>query len=94
MFLTHLDKDGNSSPAILIDNATAANRAVNIPEFVNIPSNGLMKIDVPAAESYRLLDTASDLAAQGKIDEAIVNGDEFWKWILEMPQHITISVQR
>jgi TPR repeat/WD40-like Beta Propeller Repeat len=80
MFLTHLDKDGNSSPAILIDNATAANRAVNIPEFVNIPSNGLMKIDVPAAEVYRLLDIASDLAAQGKIDEAV--GE--WKSVLEM----------
>jgi tetratricopeptide (TPR) repeat protein len=80
MFLTHLDQAGNSSPAILIDNATAANRAVNIPEFVNIPSNGLMKINVPAAESYRLLDLASDLAAQGKTDEAVVE----WRKVLEM----------
>jgi hypothetical protein len=80
MFLTHLDKEGNSSPAILIDNATAANRAVNIPEFVNIPSNGLMEIDVPAADSYRLLDIASDLASQGKIDEAVAE----WKGVLEM----------
>ena len=86
MFLTHLDKDGNSSPAILIDNATAANRAVNIPEFVNIPSNGLMKIDVPAAEAYRLLDVASDLAAQGKIDEAIAE----WTRVLELdPRNAT-----
>ena len=37
MFLTHLDEEGRDSPAILIENATAANRAVNIPEFVNIP---------------------------------------------------------
>jgi tetratricopeptide (TPR) repeat protein len=80
MFLTHLDKEGNSSPAILIDNATAANRAVNIPEFVNIPSNGLMKIDVPAAEAYRFLDIASDLATQGKIDEAIAE----WRRVLEL----------
>jgi tetratricopeptide (TPR) repeat protein len=80
MFLTHLDKEGNSSPAILIDNATAANRAVNIPEFVNIPSDGMMKIDVPAAESYRLLDLATDLVAQGKTDEAVVE----WRKVLEM----------
>jgi len=80
MFLTHLDEAGNSSPAILIDNATASNRAVNIPEFVNIPSNGLMKIDVPAAEVYRLLDFASDLATQGKIDEAAAE----WKRVLEV----------
>ncbi len=84
MFLTHLDKEGNSSPAILIDNATAANRAVNIPEFVNIPSNGLMKIDVQAAEAYRLLDIASDLAVQGKIDDAIAA----WRRVLDLdPQN-------
>jgi tetratricopeptide (TPR) repeat protein len=49
MFLTHLDAEGNDSPAILIENSTAANRAVNIPEFVNIPPSGMMKIGVPAA---------------------------------------------
>ncbi len=36
MFLTHLDENGNDTPPILIENSTAANRAVNIPEFVNI----------------------------------------------------------
>jgi tetratricopeptide (TPR) repeat protein len=49
MFLTHVDEEGNDSPAILVENSTAANRAVNIPEFVNIPPDGLIKIDAPAA---------------------------------------------
>jgi hypothetical protein len=40
MYLTHIDEQGNDSPAVLIENATAANRAVNIPEFVNIPMDG------------------------------------------------------
>jgi hypothetical protein len=80
MFLTHLDAEGNSSPAILIDNATAANRAVNIPEFVNIPADGMMKIDVPAAESYRLVDAASELTARGQMDAAIAE----WKKVLEL----------
>jgi len=80
MFLTHLDEDGNDSPAILVDNTTAANRAVNLPEFVNIPSDGLMKIDVPAAESYRLFDIASDLTAKGKLDEGIAE----WKKVLDL----------
>jgi tetratricopeptide (TPR) repeat protein len=75
-----LDTEGNASPAILIDNATAANRAVNIPEFLNIPAGGLIKIDVPAAESYRLLDHASELAAQGKLDLAIAE----WRNVLEI----------
>ena len=46
MYLTHLDADGNDSPAILIDNATASNRAVNLPEFVNINPDGIQEIQV------------------------------------------------
>ncbi len=56
MFLTHIDEDGNDSPAILIENSTAANRAVNIPEFVNIPPSGIMKIDTPAADHAQFVD--------------------------------------
>ena len=41
---------GNDSPAILIDNATAANRAVNIPEFVNIDPDGIRDIQVHVAD--------------------------------------------
>ena len=49
MYLTHVDENGNDSPAIYIDNPTAANRAVNLPEFVNIPPTGLVKIDTPGS---------------------------------------------
>ncbi|MBZ5625133.1 MAG: tetratricopeptide repeat protein [Acidobacteriia bacterium] len=71
MFLTHIDEEGNDSPAILIENSTAANRAVNIPEFVNIPADGLEHIDVPAAEFYRLFDRAVSLAEKGRFAESI-----------------------
>jgi tetratricopeptide (TPR) repeat protein len=71
MFLTHLDEAGKDSPAILIENSTAANRAVNIPEFVNLPPDGLLHIDVPAAEFYRLFDSAVDLERAGKHAEAV-----------------------
>jgi Flp pilus assembly protein TadD len=80
MFLTHLDEEGNASPAILLDNSTAANRAVNIPEFVNIPRDGLLHIDVPAAEFYRLFDSALELERGGKHEEAVAE----WKKALEM----------
>ena len=76
MFLTHVDGEGNDSPPILIDNATAANRAVNLPEFVNIPADGMTKIDVPAAESYRHFDLASDLVAKGQLDAGITEWNE------------------
>ena len=80
MYLTHLDEAGNDSPAILIENATAANRAVNIPEFLNIPPDGLAKIDVPAAEFYRVFDQAVDLAAKGQYEAAIAT----WKQALDL----------
>jgi hypothetical protein len=50
MYLTHIDENGNDSPAILIDNATAANRAVNIPEFVNMAVDGIDQIEVNVAD--------------------------------------------
>ncbi|MEI9975469.1 MAG: hypothetical protein WDO73_27415 [Ignavibacteriota bacterium] len=37
LYLTHIDANGNDTPPILVDNTTASNRAVNLPEFANIP---------------------------------------------------------
>jgi tetratricopeptide (TPR) repeat protein len=71
MFLTHIDEEGNDSPAILIENATAANRAVNIPEFVNAAPGDLRELEVPAADFYRLFDTASNLADRGDFESSI-----------------------
>ena len=71
MFLTHVDERGNDTPAVLIENSTAANRAVNIPEFVNIPPDGLRKIDAPVTEYYRLIDVASEAMNAGKHDVAL-----------------------
>lgn len=70
MYLTHIDENGNDSPAILIDNATAANRAVNLPEFVNIPENGLLAIATPAVEMYQKFDRAVDLGDKGQFEAA------------------------
>jgi Flp pilus assembly protein TadD len=80
MFLTHIDGQGNDTPAILIEGATAANRAVNIPEFVNIRKGGMDKIDTPAVEFYRLYDLAYELTEKGRIDEAIAA----WNRALEL----------
>jgi tetratricopeptide (TPR) repeat protein len=76
MYLTHIDEQGNDSPAILIDNATAANRAVNIPEFVNIPQDGLMAIATPAVDMYKKFDHAAELGEKGEYDAAIVEWRE------------------
>jgi Flp pilus assembly protein TadD len=71
MFLTHIDKDGNDAPAIVVENSTAANRAVNIPEFVNIPPGGLLHIDAPVTAYYRLIDLGTDAMNAGRQAEAL-----------------------
>lgn len=71
MYLTHIDENGNDSPAILIENATAANRAVNIPEFVNIPPGGLDRIDAPATDFYKLFDFAVAFSEKKQYDAAV-----------------------
>jgi tetratricopeptide (TPR) repeat protein len=80
MYLTHIDPDGNDSPAILIDNATAANRAVNIPEFVNIAGDGILDIQVPAVDFYKLIEQAMHLQEQGQNNQAL----EVWKKALAL----------
>jgi len=79
MYLTHIDEAGNDSPAILVENATAANRAVNLPEFVNIPPDGLQTIATPAVDMYTKFDEAVELGKKGQYELAIAG----WKKIAE-----------
>jgi len=71
MFLTHIDEDGEDNPAILIPNSTAANRAVNIPEFFNGPADAILSISTPTQESYRHYNNAAELAKSGRLEEAM-----------------------
>ena len=71
MFLTHIDENGNDSPPILIANATAANRAVNLPEFVNIDYDDLLTIDAPTINYYRHYERGNELRGDGLFEEAI-----------------------
>jgi Flp pilus assembly protein TadD len=80
MYLTHIDADGNDSPAILIENATAANRAVNLPEFVNIPPDGMRTLGGPVIDFFRLFDRAMYFQRQARYEEA----SAAWKQVLEI----------
>jgi Flp pilus assembly protein TadD len=80
MYLTHIDADGGDSPPILIENSTAANRAVNIPEFVNVPPDGLRKIGGPVIDYYKLVNSAAFLQRNGQYQESAAK----WKEVLEI----------
>jgi Flp pilus assembly protein TadD len=86
MFLTHIDEEGNDSPAVLIENATAANRAVNIPEFVNIGTDEWQSVKAPATDFYRVTDMALEFLQRGEYPAATI----FFKKALEMdPTDVT-----
>ena len=80
MFLTHIDANGMDSPPIYIENSTAANRAVNIPEFVNVPPGGIDNIDSQASDFYRVVDEAMDVQSKGDLAAAQLK----WQKALEM----------
>jgi tetratricopeptide (TPR) repeat protein len=80
LYLTHFDPDGNDSPAILLENSTAANRAANIPEFVNIAPAALETLAVPASDFYKVFDTATELMTKGRYAESIAE----WRTALEL----------
>ena len=80
MYLTHIDEQGQDSPPIYIDNSTASNRAVNLPEFVNIKPDQMESIDVPASDLYRIIDNALALQQAGDNAAALAQ----WKKALEI----------
>ncbi len=70
MYLTHIDEEGVDTPPILIENSTPANRAVNLPEFVNIEPDRLRSIGGPAVDYYRLYDRALYLEKERRYGES------------------------
>ncbi len=44
LYLTHIDEQGESTPAIVLDRLTAPDRAANIPEFVNANPSAIQHI--------------------------------------------------
>jgi len=80
MYLTHIDEQGQDSPPIYVENSTASNRAVNLPEFVNIKPDQMESIDVPASDLYRIIDDALALQQNGENAAALAE----WKKALEI----------
>jgi tetratricopeptide (TPR) repeat protein len=71
LYLTHIDDQGHASPPVVVENATAANRAVNIPEFLNLGYESLERIDTPAIDFYREFDLAQQLQDAHKYADAV-----------------------
>jgi tetratricopeptide (TPR) repeat protein len=69
--LTHIDQQGNSSPAILLEHFTAPDKAANIPEFVNVKTTAIRKIREDFLNDYSFVRAGNEFFKAGDTDNAI-----------------------
>jgi tetratricopeptide (TPR) repeat protein len=69
--LTHIDQQGNSSPAVLLEHFTAPDRAANIPEFVDAKTTAIKKISEEFLNDYSFVRAGNEFFKAGDTDNAI-----------------------
>ncbi len=71
LFLTHIDQDGNSTPPVVLERFTGADRAANIPEFVPVPATTIAKIEERFLDAYSFLRAGMANERTGNYDGAV-----------------------
>jgi len=69
--LTHIDENGDSSPPVLLAHLTGADRAANIPEFVNARPDAIAKIGESFLNDYSFVRAGNEFYRHGQADNAI-----------------------
>ena len=69
--LTHIDESGESSPPVLLAHLTGADRAANIPEFVNARPDAIAKIGEQFLNDYSFVRAGNEFYRHGDADNAI-----------------------
>jgi len=60
LFLTHIDEQGQSSPAVLLEHFTSPDKAANIPEFVNAKPTAIRRIREQFLDDVSFLRAANE----------------------------------
>jgi tetratricopeptide (TPR) repeat protein len=71
LFLTHIDEQGRSSPAVLLEHFTGPDRAANIPEFVNAGQFAIKNIRGEFLDDYSYVRAGNEFFKAGDTDNAI-----------------------
>ena len=67
LFLTHIDDTGNSTPPVLLENFMEADRAANIPEFVNTNPGAIRRITQDFLDDLSWVRAATELYTGGDL---------------------------
>jgi tetratricopeptide (TPR) repeat protein len=71
LFLTHIDEQGRSTPAVLLSQFTSPDRAANIPEFINTKPYAIRKIHEKFLNDYSFVRAGNEFFKAGDTDNAI-----------------------
>ncbi len=71
LFLTHIDEQGRSTPAVLLSHFTSPDRAANIPEFVNAGASAIREIREQFLDDYSFIRAANEFLRADDFDGAI-----------------------
>jgi len=85
LWLAHVDAEGNDSPPVLLEWFTAADRAANIPEFVNVAPSEFLAIRQEFADYYTYFRIGLDRERLFEHGAAI---EAFRKVLAEKPDHV------
>ncbi|MGE5294130.1 MAG: tetratricopeptide repeat protein [Solirubrobacterales bacterium] len=85
LWLTHVNSEGNDSPAVLLEHFTAADRAANIPEFVNLDPERFREIRQEFADYYTFFRIGVGHEQRHQYALAI---EEFRKGLAAEPNHV------
>ncbi len=77
--LTHIDENGDSSPPVLLAHLTGADRAANIPEFVNARPDAIAKISEQFLNDYSFVRAGNEFYRHADADNAIAKYSEALK---------------
>jgi Tol biopolymer transport system component/Flp pilus assembly protein TadD len=84
LWLTHIDDQGNDSPAVVLEHFTTADRAANIPEFVNLRPEQFREIRQEFADYYTYYRIGVGYEQRHEYTKAI---EEFQRALAEEPNH-------
>lgn len=85
LWLTHIDSEGNDSPAVLLEHFTAADRAANIPEFVHVDPRHFAEIRPEFADYYTHYRIGLGHERRHEYARAV---EEFQRVLVEEPNHV------
>ncbi len=85
LWLTHIDEEGRDSPAVRLEHFTAADRAANIPEFVNIAPDQFGEIHAEFEDYYTHYRIGALHEQRHEYTQAVA---EFREVLKERPNHV------